>query len=61
VPTFLGKPVSDKETDCDDPLLRVKVTEAVEVPPACTIPEAGETPIEKSNDGELTVNVNWVV
>jgi hypothetical protein len=60
VPTFPGSPVSDKETDCDDPLVRIRETVPLEVPPACTIPEPGETLIEKPN-GDETIMTNVAV
>jgi myo-inositol-hexaphosphate 3-phosphohydrolase len=55
VPTFPGKPVSDKDTDCDEPLVRVKTTVPAEALPACTVPEPGETLIEKPNGDEVVM------
>jgi hypothetical protein len=56
-----GKPVSVKDTDCDEPLVRVRETVPVEEPPGCKLPELGETPIEKPNRDDVTMKVAFNV
>lgn len=51
-----GRPEAVKLTVAVEPLTSETVTVAVTLPPAVTLPLAGETDIEKSN-GTLTVNV----